>query len=196
MKKPDFNTYTIRELKEALSGLDQNLYPERFDELQQLLAQRRLQVPDEEELPCIYAGFLPRFLAQTIDSLFIMLLFNVAYFFATGVLYDQKEISQSILASSTVSLLVLIYFTLNLAINGQTPGKAVLRMKVVQEKTGGPPGVVRSLIRYLGYFVSSIPLLLGYLWAIWHPKKKAWHDMIAGTVVVWVHLYDQDEAGQ
>ena len=31
---------------------------------------------------------------------------------------------------------------------------------------------------------SSLPLGLGYLWAFFHPRRQAWHDLIADTLVV------------
>ncbi|MGA7985503.1 MAG: RDD family protein [Burkholderiales bacterium] len=40
-------------------------------------------------------------------------------------------------------------------------------------------------IRFLGYFVSIVPLGLGFLWIAFDRKKRGWHDLIAGTVVVY-----------
>ncbi|RYY81863.1 MAG: RDD family protein, partial [Comamonadaceae bacterium] len=36
----------------------------------------------------------------------------------------------------------------------------------------------------LAYFVSAIPLCIGFLWVAWDPRKQGWHDKLAGTVVV------------
>lgn len=47
-----------------------------------------------------------------------------------------------------------------------------------------PGGLGWAFLRWLGYYVSSI-FMLGYLWAIWDSKRQAWHDKIAGTVVVY-----------
>jgi uncharacterized RDD family membrane protein YckC len=38
--------------------------------------------------------------------------------------------------------------------------------------------------RYLGYYVSTIPLLLGIIWVGIDRKKQGWHDKLARTVVV------------
>jgi uncharacterized RDD family membrane protein YckC len=32
-------------------------------------------------------------------------------------------------------------------------------------------------------YVSGIALLLGYLWTLWDPEKRTWHDMVADTRV-------------
>ncbi len=38
--------------------------------------------------------------------------------------------------------------------------------------------------RYLGYFASTIPLCLGFLWIAFDKRKQGWHDKLAGTVVI------------
>ena len=39
-------------------------------------------------------------------------------------------------------------------------------------------------MRYLGYYVSIIPLFLGLIAVAFDPRKQGWHDKLAGTVVV------------
>ena len=40
-------------------------------------------------------------------------------------------------------------------------------------------------MRTLGYAVSVFFVtFLGFLWALWDKKNQAWHDKIAGTVVI------------
>ncbi len=61
---------------------------------------------------------------------------------------------------------------------------AVLRLKVVDAATGGAVPTGRLVARYFGYFVSMIPLFLGFIWVGIDSKKQGWHDKMAGTVVV------------
>ena len=65
-----------------------------------------------------------------------------------------------------------------------TPGKMALSMKVVDAKTGRTLTIGQSIGRYLGYFVSTIPLGIGLIWVAFDPKRQGWHDKLAGTVVV------------
>ena len=65
-----------------------------------------------------------------------------------------------------------------------TPGKMLLSMRVVDARTGQPLTVPQSIVRYLGYFVSIIPLCLGLIWVAFDSRKQGWHDKIAGTVVI------------
>jgi len=65
-----------------------------------------------------------------------------------------------------------------------TPGKMAIGARIVDAQTGGPPSTRQLVMRYLGYYVSTIPLLLGLIWVAFDPRKQGWHDKIAGTVVV------------
>jgi uncharacterized RDD family membrane protein YckC len=56
--------------------------------------------------------------------------------------------------------------------------------RIVDAKTGGKPTSGQWLIRYVGYFVSSIPFGLGLFWVAFDARKQGWHDKMAGTVVV------------
>lgn len=68
--------------------------------------------------------------------------------------------------------------------NGQTPGKQILGIRVVK-KDGIPFTVMDAILRnVIGYWVSGIVLYIGYLWAFFDSESQAWHDKIAGTVVV------------
>lgn len=41
-----------------------------------------------------------------------------------------------------------------------------------------------AVLRYLGYFASTLLLGIGYLMVAFTPQKRGLHDYIAGTVVV------------
>jgi uncharacterized RDD family membrane protein YckC len=41
-----------------------------------------------------------------------------------------------------------------------------------------------ALVRSLASFFSALALFLGFFWAGWDREKQAWHDKIAGTMVV------------
>lgn len=81
------------------------------------------------------------------------------------------------------------YEAVQLALWGQTLGKRVLGLRVLDE-TGAPltPGraVGRAAVNNLGYlFGCGIGTLMAYLWAIWdRPLHQALHDRLAATVVV------------
>jgi uncharacterized RDD family membrane protein YckC len=68
---------------------------------------------------------------------------------------------------------------------GQTLGKRVLGIRVVDTATGLPPiGVGRGIGRYFARILSAIPCALGYFWMLWDDRKQTWHDKIVRTYVV------------
>jgi uncharacterized RDD family membrane protein YckC len=70
--------------------------------------------------------------------------------------------------------------------DGQTPGKMLMGIRVI--KTNGQPlRDVDALVRWAGYYINNIVLLLGWLWAFWDDKHQGWHDKLANTVVVDTH---------
>jgi len=68
---------------------------------------------------------------------------------------------------------------------GLTPGKMLLGLQVVDQRTGEAPGLPRMLLREIvGKFLSGLLFGLGYLWALFDKNAQTWHDKLAGTVVV------------
>jgi uncharacterized RDD family membrane protein YckC len=73
--------------------------------------------------------------------------------------------------------------------SGQTVGKKVLNIRVVDFDTGGPIGYGRAAIRYLARILSAIPCLLGFFWMIWDKERQTWHDKLSNSVVVPTSAY-------
>jgi len=80
-----------------------------------------------------------------------------------------------------MALAVLWQFLGNLA--GGTPGKRMLGLRVVTED-GDPPGPGRALVRALGWLLSTPLANFGFWIALFHPRTRALHDLLAGTYVV------------
>jgi uncharacterized RDD family membrane protein YckC len=72
---------------------------------------------------------------------------------------------------------------------GQTPGKKVLGIRVIDLRAGGPIGYGRAFVRFLVEAIFSGILLLGYLWMLWDREKQTWQDKAANSVVVPVDAY-------
>ena len=139
-------------------------------------------------------AFWLRSMAFAVDLL--VLVFILAIFAAVGFLaaemgtrgeremflYQQIRIVLPIFLP-LAAILVLTYFTFCHGAWGQTIGKMIFRLRVL--KTDGQSLTFsRALARTFAYILSAIPFCLGFFWVGFTPKKRSWHDAIAGTMVV------------
>jgi len=65
-----------------------------------------------------------------------------------------------------------------------TPGKILLRIKIVDAKTEKHISSRQITYRALGYIVSCSFFFLGIFWIGLNKRRQGWHDLIAGTVVI------------
>ncbi len=66
---------------------------------------------------------------------------------------------------------------------GATPGKMLIRAKIVNAETSAPASTGRLIGRFLAYIVSCF-FMLGFIWIAFDKRKQGWHDKLAGTVVI------------
>jgi uncharacterized RDD family membrane protein YckC len=138
---------------------------------------------DTQELE--YVGFWPRVGASIIDSILVaVILFPLLTWVYGGDYWLDPSLVKGpadFLFSWILPAVAIVIFWIY---RQATPGKMVVSAKIVDAKTGGKPTTQQLVVRYLGYFVSTIPLGLGLLWVAFDPRKQGWHDKMAGTVVV------------
>jgi len=67
---------------------------------------------------------------------------------------------------------------------GATPGKMMVKARIVNADTLQKPSTAQLTGRFFAYLVSFIPACLGFLWIAFDKRKQGWHDKLAGTVVV------------
>jgi len=132
-----------------------------------------------------YVGFWPRLGASLIDTvLSIIILYPLLY-----VLYGKEYFASEHLVAG-VGDFILTYVLPAIAVivfwvyKSATPGKMAIKARIVDAKTGRQPSKGQLIGRYFAYYVSTIPLFMGFLWIAWDPRKQGWHDKLAGTVVV------------
>ena len=82
-------------------------------------------------------------------------------------------------------LVIVVIYLRALATTGQTWGRRIVGIRVVDANTYGVPGWGKAIGRQLfAGFISSNIFYLGYLWMLWDSKNQTWHDKVAGTYVV------------
>lgn len=156
--------------------------------------------------PYQFAGFGPRFGALLLDGLIVgvplMIVYAIAFslFFAglnpvtdaTGEFVDANPNSAVLGVGGVLFLVVLLIAFLYEPLmtarkgpgNGQTIGKKIVGIRVVNMQNG-PITTGQAWGRYLlKSLVSGSVFYLGYLWALWDTNQQTWHDKIVNTVVV------------
>jgi len=118
-----------------------------------------------------------------IDSLIAIVIVvpvMVVVFGLRQVSLDPAEHSWDLLGFVAVAAVVIGFWRYC----GATPGKLAVAVKIVDAKTGEPAATWRLAVRFFAYFVSALPLYLGFLWIAVDRRKQGWHDKIARTIVI------------
>ena len=150
-----------------------------------------IDTPEQIPLEFPLAGIGSRFLALALDTLFqsAASVALVASALAIGV----KSHNIPSHGVWTLAFLVLLWFILQTGYfalfeaiwNGQTPGKRLTHLRVIQD-SGRPITVYEAVARNLLRIVDSVPGLYGVaiVSALLSAKSKRLGDYVAGTVVV------------
>ena len=154
-----------------------------------------------------YAGFWIRSLASFLDTFFLAIpVAFVIYIISGGEWFDLSQYQQNIQAaisgnakaalsnSPQMSMkweLLFEFSILTISIifwrrwRGATPGKHFSKIKVVDAKTLKEIDNKQAITRSLAYVISTIPLLAGFIIVVFRKDKRALHDLIAGTAVIY-----------
>jgi uncharacterized RDD family membrane protein YckC len=136
-----------------------------------------------------YAGSVSRFLAYAIDITASSGLFAVAL---AAISYVVKVVTGRQVTWNKEGIVVAIiyvaweffYFGYSWATSGKTSGMAVLGVRVVRAD-GAVLDPWRGYLRALVFPLSFFPLGVGLLGILVQRERRALHDLIAGTAVVY-----------
>jgi uncharacterized RDD family membrane protein YckC len=141
-----------------------------------------------------FAPHGPRLAAYLLDTVvlyaILAVLFVIAYLVGG---FDRPPSTESgdmtrivaLFPAVIVGLMVIFgYFPFFWARSGQTPGMRPFRLWVVRDRDGRPLSISTALARMLGLFFVSSFFYLGFIWIFIDKRRRGWHDLIAGTVVI------------
>jgi uncharacterized RDD family membrane protein YckC len=136
-----------------------------------------------------YAGSVSRFVAYAIDLLASTAVFALAL---AAISYVVKIVTGKQVSWNRQDILVVIfyvaweffYFGYSWAVSGRTFGMAVLGIQVVRAD-GAPAEPRRGVVRALVFPLSFLLLGLGFLGILVQRERRALHDLIAGTAVIY-----------
>jgi uncharacterized RDD family membrane protein YckC len=139
------------------------------------------------------AGLGRRSAAQLIDCMIIYGIIAIMFIAAAiaGVFEeDVLSFAEGLVLAVIILISFLIMFGYGICFeyfwNGQTPGKRVLKLKVVQEQ-GQPLTFLSAAIRNLLRLIDFLPggYMLGCLFIFFHPRHQRIGDLVAGTIVIY-----------
>lgn len=128
-----------------------------------------------------YAGFWIRLGASIIDNIIMVALVPIGMLMGWNSMYSSEMTSTADWLWQILMAAFCVFCWVKFA---GTPGKRLLRLKVLDERTGENVTVGQGVIRYIGYFPAILVLFIGLIWVAFDPKKQGWHDKMAKTVVV------------
>ena len=136
-----------------------------------------------------YAGSVSRFTAFAIDFIVSSGLFAIAL---AAISYVAQVVTGHAIAWNKHDLIIgiasvawyLLYFGYSWATSGRTFGMAVLGIRVIRAD-GAEIDPWRGLVRALAFPLSFLFFGLGFLGILVQREHRAWHDFIAGTVVIY-----------
>ncbi|MCI5189101.1 MAG: RDD family protein [Candidatus Electrothrix sp. AS4_5] len=132
-----------------------------------------------------YAGFWIRTGAAIIDTILMLIIiapiltaiYGTDYWVGASFIHGAWDVLLNYILPAIAVIIFWIY-------KSATPGKMATKLTIVDAKTGGQPSTGQFIGRYLGYYVSILPLCLGIIWVGIDKRKQGWHDKLAGTVVI------------
>jgi len=142
-----------------------------------------------ESLQGHYAGFASRFLAFAVDVVVItagaILILAAINFVASIVTGESTDFSRSDIWV-VIGYLAwgFIYFVQGWGLNGRTVGMGLFGVQVLTDEGDDVSGR-RAVLRTLAFPLSFLILGLGFLGILLGDRRRALHDVIAGTVVVY-----------
>lgn len=136
-----------------------------------------------------YAGFWVRFAATLLDGIFLQVAFYILGFVVGIAIFTidaDIEIDSKDPIFVFISIAIFLIYEVGMTASKfqGTFGKKIVNIKVVDEN-GNRLSLGRSVGRYFTKWLSAVSLLIGFMMAGWTKKKRALHDLLVNTYVVY-----------
>ena len=138
-----------------------------------------LNAPD---LKVTYAGLGIRLIAAFIDMMILICALLLLETIFSSFKYTYNDFN-----SFRLFICIFTWFFYNVlfesSIYQATIGSMILKIKVV-DLYGKRMSILRSFFRCVTTIISILPVGIGLWYLTTDPKKRTWHDMMAGTYVI------------
>lgn len=124
-----------------------------------------------------------RLAAFAMDILFVAIPFSLAWFFSFGGEAWEIFSDNPISPLSLVGLIFVAYLLLSESFGGQSVGKMIFRLQVVEDdKYQKPTGLSHAFFRII-LLALSAATGIGLLSSFWDKKRRPWQDRFSGSIV-------------
>ncbi len=130
--------------------------------------------------------------AYFLDDIIVSLLLFVIFYNQLVIIYQQIQNSMDFtpliayLQENTLVFILLriVYQTFFVWQNGMTPGKMIMKIRIIEMDSGQIPSFSVAFLRASIRIVSESIFYIGYIMAFFNPMVQTLHDKLAKTVVV------------
>jgi len=165
-----------------------------------------------------YAGFFVRLIASLIDLIILTLPISILIYFlndnaqvieasnyqemiqyaqtgnTVALIEEYKKLLINLFSFSTWDMISFFIFMFVAVVfwkkfDGATPGKKILKIKVVDSKIFGKITNTQAITRSFGYIPATLFFGIGILMVAFRKDKRGLHDLLAGTAVI----HDEDK---
>ncbi len=100
--------------------------------------------------------------------------------------YLQQQMLPKMIIYSFLNIFIIggVYIIFWRAFNS-TPGKMIFGIRIVDAKTFRQPSTLQYVVRFLGYIIATLTLMIGFWIIAFNKRKRGLHDYMAGTVVIY-----------
>lgn len=145
------------------------------EEIEDLLHREQLQLAETRK----------RGIAFFVDEVLLSILLTI-------VLWDKFTTATTLEAIIAVTntfvleymAMKILYQTFFVMQYGATIGKIMMRIQVIELRSFSLPGFNASFNRAVFRVISEMLFYLGFLWGMFDPLRRTWHDRTAQTLVV------------
>ncbi|MHB9138567.1 MAG: RDD family protein [Victivallaceae bacterium] len=145
---------------------------------------RQLQENTADMLDVRFAGFWIRVSAAIIDGLLLWVV-NLVAGLVIGLAAANNQTAILISANLLSILIGFLYPCIMLSKYGSTLGMMAVKIKVINADGTGPISFAKAAGRYLASILSGLILGIGYLMVAFDSQKRALHDHICSTRVIY-----------
>ncbi len=118
-------------------------------------------------------------------DLLVIALSSTPFYMVMAFTHNASLITGNLPVALLIPVMVgFFYLLLSQSLAGRTFGMMFTMTKVVTLRTCEAPTLLQIMLRTLLYFFSVGLAFIGILWTAFEGKRRGWHDILSGTIII------------